>query len=107
MARESYQTLSEPMYYVLLSLTTERCGAQIMEEVRRLSRRRVAVGPGTLYTMLAKFLESGIIAETAVFGRRKTYLITDYGRKLLREEYCRLAGMLEDGRETMAKINGE
>ena len=31
MAREAFQTLSEPMYYVLLSLTEERYGAQIME----------------------------------------------------------------------------
>ena len=101
MAREPFQTLSEPMYYVLLSLTCERCGAEIMQNVRTLSGGRVTVGPGTLYTMLAKFLDSGMIAEKAVFGRRKTYLITDYGKELLREEYRRLSGMLEDGRAVM------
>lgn len=105
MAREPFQTLSEPMYYVLLSLTTGRCGAEIMQEVCRLSGDRVKVGPGTLYTMLAKFMESEIITETAVEGRRKTYLITDHGKELLREEYRRLAGMLADGRAIMEDLN--
>lgn len=104
MAREPFQTLSEPMYYVLLSLTRECCGAEIMQEVRILSGNRVTVGPGTLYTMLAKFLESDIITETAVSGCRKTYLITDYGKMLLREEYRRLKEMLEDGRSIMEEL---
>lgn len=105
MARESLQTLSEPMYYVLLSLTEKRFGAEIMQDVLRLSDGRVKVGPGTLYTMLAKFMESGIITETAVEGRKKTYLITDHGRRLLWAEYRRLAEMIEDGRAIMEGLN--
>jgi len=105
MAREPFQTLSEPMYYVLLSLTKKRCGAEIMQEVRRLSQDRVKVGPGTLYTMLAKFMESEIITETSVEGRKKSYLITDHGRRLLWAEYRRLAAMIEDGRVTMEGLN--
>lgn len=105
MAREPFQTLSEPMYYVLLALTEKRCGAEIMQEVCKLSDNRVKVGPGTLYTMLAKFMESGIITETAVEGRKKTYLITDHGRRLLWAEYRRLAEMIEDGRAIMEGLN--
>ena len=33
MARKQFQTLSEPMYYVLLSLTEECCGVDIMKKV--------------------------------------------------------------------------
>ena len=46
MAREQFQTLTEPMYYILLALTEECCGVDIMEKVREISGGRVTVGPG-------------------------------------------------------------
>ena len=52
MAREQFQTLTEPMYYILLALTKECCGVDIMEKVSEISAGRVKVGPGTLYAML-------------------------------------------------------
>ena len=97
MAREQLQTLTEPMYYILLALTEECCGVDVMEKVKKISRGRVKVGPGTLYAMLARFEESGIIKKTFEEGRRKSYIITDRGLEMLREEYLRLKMMLEDG----------
>ena len=61
MARKQFQTLSEPMYYVLLSLTEECCGVDIMKKVETISNGRIRVGPGTLYTLLRKF-QQGIKA---------------------------------------------
>lgn len=97
MAREQLQTLTEPMYYILLALTEECCGVDIMEKVRRLSHGRVVVGPGTLYAMLAKFEEKDIIRLTAADGRRKSYVITDLGLEELRKEFQRLKTMVSDG----------
>lgn len=97
MAREQFQTLTEPMYYILLALTEECCGVDIMEKVKNISRGRVLVGPGTLYAMLAKFEENGIIRLTASEGRRKSYIITGVGRQMLQKEYDRLKVMVEDG----------
>lgn len=97
MAREQFQTLTEPMYYILLALTEECCGVDIMEKVKAISHGRVLVGPGTLYAMLAKFEENGVIKLTASEGRRKSYIITDKGRDMLKEEYERLKTMAEDG----------
>ena len=37
MAREQFQTLTEPMYYILLALTEECCDVDIMEKVRQIS----------------------------------------------------------------------
>ena len=37
MPRKALQTLSEPMYYVLLALTKERYGAEIMNAVKEIS----------------------------------------------------------------------
>lgn len=98
MAREQLQTLSEPMYYTLLALTQECCGVDIMERVKQLSHGRVLVGPGTLYAMLAKFEEKGIIRLTVFDGRKKSYVITDAGREELKKEYDRLQTMVLDGR---------
>lgn len=97
MAREQFQTLTEPMYYILLALTEECCGVDIMEKVKQISHGRVLVGPGTLYAMLAKFEENGVIRLTASEGRRKSYVITDKGDVMLKEEYQRLKTMVEDG----------
>lgn len=101
MAREQFQTLTEPMYYILLALTEECCGVDIMEKVKMISRGRVLVGPGTLYAMLAKFEENGVIRLTASEGRRKSYVITDVGREMLKKEYDRLKTMVEDGNPWM------
>lgn len=99
MAREQFQTLTEPMYYILLALTEECCGVDIMEKVEKLSAGRVKVGPGTLYAMLSKFEENKIIRRTAEEGRRKSYIITEFGMEMLLKEYERLKTMVEDGRK--------
>ena len=67
-----------------------------MEKVQKISGGRVKVGPGTLYTMLSKFEENQIIFRTKEEGRRKSYVITEHGRKLLQEEHERLCIMLAD-----------
>lgn len=87
------------MYYILIALTEECCGVDIMEKVQRISKGRVKVGPGTLYAMLSKFEDNGIIRRTAEDGRRKSYVITEYGTEMLRAEYDRLQMMVRDGRE--------
>ena len=97
MAREQLQTLTEPMYYILLALTEECCGVDIMEKVRILSSDRVTVGPGTLYAMLGRFEEKVIVRLTGSEGRRKSYVITDEGLAELRKEYERIQTLVRDG----------
>ena len=72
MAREQFQTLTEPMYYILLALLEECCGVDIMDKVQELSHGRVRVGPGTLYAMLSKFEENSVIRMTGQEGRRNS-----------------------------------
>ena len=98
MAKESLKVLTESMFYVLLSLLREeRCGAEIVQYVDDTTAGRVPLGPGTLYTILAKFQEEGLIRETAVEGRRRTYVITERGRALFRRELSRLKQCIADG----------
>ena len=107
MAREQFQTLTDPMYYILLALTEECCGVDIMEKVRNISGDRVKVGPGTLYAMLSKFEKNQIIRLTGEENRRKSYIITEAGRKMLLEEYERLKIMAEDGRIFIEKMKNQ
>ncbi|WP_315112116.1 helix-turn-helix transcriptional regulator [Clostridium intestinale] len=101
MAREQLQTLTEPMYYILMALLKERCGVDIMEAVLEISNGRVKVGPGTLYALLGKFEKENIIMETEVQGRKRSYIITDKGKQILVEEYKRLVTMVNDGLSNM------
>ena len=97
MAREQFQNLTEPMYYILMSLLIERCGVDIMEAVDEISKNRVRVGPGTLYSLLSKFEKEKMIRETEVDGRKRSYIITEKGKELLQDEYRRLITMVNDG----------
>ncbi len=98
MAREKFQTLTEQMFYILLCLRQELCGADIAAQVASLTGGRVSVGPGTLYNLLDSFLQAGMIRETKVEGRKRSYLITDTGRKALEDEYRRLLTLAADYR---------
>ena len=91
------QPMSEAMYYILLALLHPVHGYGVMQRVRELSGGRLVLGPGTLYTILAKFQEEGLIRETAVEGRKRTYAITDRGRALFRQELSRLRLCVADG----------
>ena len=47
--------------------------------------------------MLSKFEDNGVIRRTAEEGRRKSYIITESGKQMLRAEYDRLKMMVSDG----------
>lgn len=92
--------LTEPMFYVLMSfLKRDMCGIDITQFVETKTRGRVKLGPGTLYTLLAKFQEEELICEVSVEGRKRTYRLTPKGRSAYNEELDRLRACLLDGEE--------
>lgn len=101
MARAQFQTLTEPMFYILLCLQNEVCGIDIMAMVSVISNGRVSIGPGTLYAMLQKFEDNEIIEKTREENRKKWYLITDAGKQMIEDELKRLESMLSDAKSTM------
>jgi len=84
------------MFYILLCLRRERCGADVMAWVTRLTHGRVAIGPGTLYNLLDSFLQAGMIRETRVEGRKRSYILTEKGRDALAAEHRRLLALTKD-----------
>ena len=101
MPRAKFQTLTEPMFYILLCLRTERCGIDIMDMVPALTDGRVSIGSGTLYNLLEQFQSEGMIRETRVEGRRRSYILTDKGKRILEKEYQCLCRRAEDYRRMM------
>ena len=97
MARKKLDTLTEQMYYLLLALHQPGHGYAVMERVKALSQGRVALGPGTLYTLLARFEKEGLIALDRVEDTRKIYRLTHLGRDTLEQEYRRLCRQVADG----------
>ena len=103
MPRAKFQTLTEQMFYILLCLKQECCGMDIMDKVPAMTAGRVNVGSGTLYNLLEQFLDEGMIRETRVEGRRRSYILTPKGRETLETEYQRLKWQLADYERMMGK----
>ena len=97
MPRKAFDTLSEPMFYVLMALRRcTLCGVEIVEWISAKTDKRVTLGPGTLYTILAKLTEEDMIREKSVEGRRRSYEITDKGRQMYAAECERLRRCVAD-----------
>ena len=107
--------LTEAMFYILMVLSRGNvCGTEIASSVAVITRGRVRLGPGTLYTLLAKFLDEGFVTEVGVEGRMRTYSITESGRAVYERELERLRTCLADasdaaerpGRDTADRSKG-
>ena len=98
MPRAKFQTLTEQMFYILMCLKEECYGLDILDRVPQMTGKRVTVGSGTLYNLLEQFLEEGFIRETKVEGRRRSYILTEKGREMLRKEYQRITAQARDYR---------
>ena len=101
MHRAKFQTLTEQMFYILLCLREECYGMDIMDKVPAMTQGSVNVGSGTLYNLLEQFLREGMIRETNVEGRRRSYILTDKGAEVLQNEKERLQRQLADFEKIM------
>ena len=99
MPRAKFHTLTEQMFYILLCLKNECYGMDILDRVPAMTDGRVTVGSGTLYNLLEQFLAEGMIKETKVEGRRRSYILTPKGMDMLKKEYDRIRAQTEDYRK--------
>ena len=60
-ARNRYLPMSETMFYILFSLKQELHGYGIMQRVKELTRGRITLGAGTVYSSLGKLESDGLI----------------------------------------------
>ena len=94
---EQYIPLTEATYYILLSLTKPIHGYGIMQMVEDLTHGEVKLGPGTLYGNTKKLLNEKLITEVASVDRKKYYVLTPLGKKVLELEFKRLQRTVQNG----------
>jgi DNA-binding PadR family transcriptional regulator len=83
-------------FHILLVLADgPRHGYGIMKEVETESGGGVRLEIGSLYRLLARLLESGLIEDAETDERRHYYRITRLGRRVLKTEAERLAGLVD------------
>ena len=102
--RKKYIPMTETTYYTLLSVTEPRHGYAIMQYVSSLTRGRIALGTGTLYTMVGRLVADGVIEVASNEGGKKAYCLTGTGMELLQEETSRIEKQLTDGRNVLGKV---
>jgi len=96
MPRPKFQTLTEQMFYILLSLKEECYGIDIFDKISAMTDNQVTVGSGTMYNLLEQFLDAGMIREVKTEGRRRSYILTDKGRQMLTAETQKLRKRIAD-----------
>jgi PadR family transcriptional regulator PadR len=100
------QEMREPTFLVLSALASGRMhGYALLAETESLSQGRVQMKPGTLYAVLDRLREEGLVepaGEQIVDGRlRRYYEITDEGANRLAAEAARLEA---NARRAMANL---
>lgn len=99
---QSQLPLSPPVFHVLLSLSQgDRHGYLIMKEVADRTGGRVRLSTGTLYGLIRRLLDSGLISEVdADEPRRRAYRLTAFGRAVARAEAERLESLVDAARDS-------
>ena len=87
---ESYIPMSEAGFLVLLCLLEPRHGYGIMREIYDQSGGRVNIGTSTIYTILYRMEQDGLVEVHGEIDRRKVYRITAEGRSVLEAEANRI-----------------
>ena len=101
--QKKYIPMTETIYYTLLAVTEPRHGYAIIQYVRELTKGRILLGTGTLYTMVGRLQADELIAIVPG-GEKKAYRITEAGLELLKAETQRLKEQLEDGNGVLAGL---
>ena len=96
---KKYIPMTETTYYTLLALREARHGYAIMQFVRELTENRIHMGTGTLYTMLGRLVDDGLIEVVSNENGKKVYRLTPMGDEILKMELERLRKQLRNGEE--------
>ena len=100
MARDNinkYLPLTESTYYIMLTLVEPLHGYAVMQKVEETSNGTVKVGPGTLYGAFAALEKEKLIVKVKEENRRKSYVLTPKGKKVLINQIKRLEIMTRNG----------
>lgn len=101
--------MREPSLLLLTALTAgPRHGYALLEEVAALSDHQVRLRPGSLYQVLDRLKEQGLIDcshHEVVEGRNRTYyVLTEPGTRELETEAARLEARAASARRGLSRL---
>ena len=94
---KKYLPLTESTYYIMLTLVKPLHGYAVMQRIEEISKGTVKVGPGTLYGAFTSLEKEGLIVKVKEEDRRKSYVLTAKGKKVLMNQIKRLKIMTQNG----------
>ena len=94
---KKYLPLTESTYYIMLTLVKPLHGYAVMQKIEEISKGTVKVGPGTLYGAFTSLEKEGLIVKVKEEDRRKSYVLTAKGKKVLMNQIKRLKIMTQNG----------
>lgn len=108
----SYLPLTPAMFQVLVALADgEKHGYAILKEVARRTDGKVRLRAATLYSVLGRFVDDGLIRESHARPdpalddeRRRYYQLTERGRAVAVAEARRMAETLAQARVKLGAI---
>lgn len=81
------EQLTDTMFYIMAALTKPRHGYAIMNLIEETTNGVITIGPASMYTIIKRLLkQEWIYLYDGEDSRRKTYELTEYGRKALEED---------------------
>lgn len=108
MNRDKNLPLTETVYYVLLALAEPSHGYAIMQKVEELSDGQVRLAAGTMYGAIENLLKKKLITSLPSDDpRRKTYVISDLGKRVLYADYRRMLNMIAVTERTVKEVPGD
>ena len=100
--------LTDSTYYVLLTLVKPMHGYGIMQEINEYPNGEMVIGPASLYTIIKKLQSADLIQLLEDDEeRRKTYILTSKGKKILKKDIKRRIIMVKHGEEALKYLNEE
>lgn len=97
--KKVYIPMTETGFYILLCLKEANHGYGIIQKVRELTDGDIVLTPGTMYGSLSKMEKDGLIRFVREEEKRKIYIITELGRKVLEIEMKRIERLYKNMEE--------
>lgn len=101
---ENHINLTESLYYILLSLDQPLHGYGVIRNIEKITNNRISMATGTLYGALNNLINKEwiiLVNEEKIRGK-KTYLLTDKGRRVLKKEIIRLQELTDNGKNYLS-----
>ncbi len=100
-----YVPMTETGFYILYCLQEEMHGYNIGQVVNKMTGGEVSISPGTMYGTLSKMEKDKLIEFVKEEQKRKFYIISDLGRKILNLELDRIERLYKNSKGEF--INGK